>query len=55
MKKYGVNHKFFLAYHPQTTRQVELANREVKYVIEKAMNTNRNDWSAQLTYAPWAY
>ena len=30
MKKYGITHKVATLYHPQTSGQVELANREIK-------------------------
>ena len=55
MKKYGVNHKVALAYHPQSNGQVELANREIKHILKKTMSTNRKDWSYKLTDALWAY
>ena len=43
------------AYHPQTQGQVELANREIKQVLEKTVNPNRKDWSLRLVDALWAY
>ena len=35
MKKYGIHHKISTPYHPQTNGQVELANRELKHILEK--------------------
>ncbi|XP_058217607.1 uncharacterized protein LOC131328718 [Rhododendron vialii] len=55
MKKYGITHKVSTAYHPQTNGQAELANREVKHILEKTVNPNRKDWSLRLTDALWAY
>ncbi|KAL5732629.1 hypothetical protein ACOSP7_031984 [Xanthoceras sorbifolium] len=55
MKKYGVTHKVATPYHPQTSGQVELANREIKQILEKTVNPNRKDWSLRLTDALWAY
>ena len=55
MRKYGVIHKVGTAYHPQTQGQVELANREIKQVLEKTVNPNRKDWSLRLVDALWAY
>lgn len=55
MKKYGVIHKISAAYHPQTSGQVELANREIKQILEKTVNPNRKDWSLRLNDALWAY
>ncbi|XP_073307370.1 uncharacterized protein [Primulina huaijiensis] len=42
-------------YHPQTNGQVELANREIKQILEKTVNSNRKDWSLRLNDALWAY
>ena len=37
LKNYGVFHKVSMAYHPQTNGQAELANREIKYILEKTV------------------
>ena len=42
-------------YHPQTSGQVELANREIKHILEKTVNPNRKDWSLHLVDSLWAY
>jgi transposase InsO family protein len=55
MKKYGITHKVATLYHPQTSGQVELANREIKQILEKTVNPNRKDWSLRLNDALWAY
>ncbi|KAJ4702666.1 Pol polyprotein [Melia azedarach] len=55
MRRYGVLHKVSTAYHPQTNGQVELANREIKQILEKTVNPNRKDWSLRLSDALWAY
>ena len=55
MKKYGVTHKVLTTYHPQTNGQAELANREIKHILEKMVAPNRKDWSLRLTDALWAY
>ena len=55
LKKYGVTHKFSTAYHPQTNGQAELANREIKHILEKTITLNRKDWSLRLPDALWAY
>jgi len=55
MKKYGITHKVATPYHPQTSGQVELANREIKQILEKTVNPNRKDWSLRLNDALWAY
>ena len=42
-------------YHPQTSGQVELANREIKTILMKVVNSNRKDWSLKLLDSLWAY
>ena len=51
MRKYEVIHKVGILFHPQTQGQVELANREIKQVLEKTINPNRKDWSLRLVDA----
>ena len=53
--KYGVKHKIATAYHPQTSGQAEVSNREIKSILEKVVNPNRKDWSLRLDDALWAY
>ena len=42
-------------YHPQTSGQVELANREIKTILMKVVNSNRKDWSLKLLDSLWVY
>ena len=55
MDKYGVKHKVATPYHPQTSGQVELTNREIKTILMKVVNSNRKDWSLKLLDSLWAY
>ncbi|KAK6153430.1 hypothetical protein DH2020_013069 [Rehmannia glutinosa] len=55
LAKYGVKHKVALAYHPQANGQAEVANREIKQILEKTVNINRKDWAMKLDDALWAY
>ena len=55
LSKYGVKHKVVTPYHPQTSGQVELANREIKTILMKVVNSNRKDWSLKLLDSLWAY
>jgi hypothetical protein len=55
MLKYGVIHKVATSYHPQTSGQVELANREIKQILEKMVSPDCKDWSLRLLDALWAY
>ena len=55
LSKYGVKHKVATLYHPQTSGQVELANREIKTILMKVVNSNWKDWSLKLLDSLWAY
>ncbi|KAH0723372.1 hypothetical protein KY285_005833 [Solanum tuberosum] len=55
LARYGIRHKVATAYHPQTSGQVEVLNREVKQILQKTMNVQRKDWSEKLDDALWAY
>lgn len=55
MKKYSITHKVATPYHPQTSGQVEVSNRQIKQILEKTVNPTRKDWSLRLTDALWAY
>ena len=48
LRKYNVTHKVSTAYHPQTSGQVEVSNREIKSILEKTVNPSRKDWSLRL-------
>ncbi|XP_042479737.1 uncharacterized protein LOC122060691, partial [Macadamia integrifolia] len=48
MKRYGVTHKLSTPYHPQTSGQVEVSNRQIKQILEKTVNPNCKDWSLRL-------
>ncbi|RVW73692.1 Retrovirus-related Pol polyprotein from transposon 17.6 [Vitis vinifera] len=55
LAKYGVKHKVATPYHPQTSGQVELANREIKNILMKVVSTSRKDWSIKLYDSLWVY
>ena len=55
MKIYGVSHKVSTAYHPQTNGQAELANKELKHILEKTVDSNPKKWSSRLTDVVWTY
>ncbi|CAM8956853.1 unnamed protein product [Rhodiola kirilowii] len=55
LRKYGLSHKVATPYHPQTSGQVEISNREIKAILEKMVGSSRKDWSSKLDDALWAY
>ncbi|XP_074277439.1 uncharacterized protein LOC141601075 [Silene latifolia] len=42
-------------YHPQTSGQVEVSNRELKEILGKVVSKSRKDWSMKLDDNLWAY
>nr|GEY06751.1 reverse transcriptase domain-containing protein [Tanacetum cinerariifolium] len=55
MLKYGVTHRLATAYHPQTSRQVEVSNCGLKIIFERTIGENRASWSDKLDDALWAF
>lgn len=55
LSKYGVTHKVATPYHPQTSGQVEVSNRQIKSILEKTVSRSRKDWAMKLDDALWAY
>nr|GEX53747.1 reverse transcriptase domain-containing protein [Tanacetum cinerariifolium] len=55
MRKYGVTHRLSTAYHPQTSRQVEVSNCGLKRILETTIGQNRASWSDKLDDALWAF
>ncbi|XP_075077183.1 uncharacterized protein LOC107777884 [Nicotiana tabacum] len=55
LEKYGVRHKVTTPYHPQTSGQAEVSNKEIKSVLTKTVNATLTDWERKLDDALWAY
>ena len=45
LKRYGVTHRLATPYHPQTSGQVEVTNKELKRILEKTVEHHKKDWS----------
>nr|GEV69792.1 reverse transcriptase domain-containing protein [Tanacetum cinerariifolium] len=41
MRKYGVTHRLSIAYHPQTSGQVEVSNRGLKRILERTVGERK--------------
>nr|GFC43623.1 reverse transcriptase domain-containing protein [Tanacetum cinerariifolium] len=55
MSKYGVTHRLAVAYHPQTSGQMEVLNRVLKRILERTVRENCASWSKKLEDALWAF
>ena len=51
----GGSHFIHGAFHPQSSGEVELSNREIKLILQKTINRSRKNWSKKLDDALWAY
>ncbi|RVW68632.1 Retrovirus-related Pol polyprotein from transposon 17.6 [Vitis vinifera] len=54
LQKYAIQHHRSSAYRPQTNRAIEAANKNIKRILRKMVETSR-DWSEKLPFALWAY
>ncbi|GKE79485.1 reverse transcriptase domain-containing protein [Tanacetum coccineum] len=55
MLKYRVTHCLSIAYHPQTSGQVEVSNHGLKRILEYIIGKNCASWSDMLDDALWAF
>ena len=54
VQEYGIQHHRSSAYKPQTNGAVEAANKNIKRILRKMVETSR-DGSEKLPFALWAY
>ena len=54
VQEYGIQHHQSSAYRPQTNRAVEAANKNIKRILRKMVETYR-DWLEKLPFTLWAY
>lgn len=50
-----MKHRVSSPYHPKTRRKVDVSNREIKSILMKTMNTNKNDSIRNIDDALWSY
>nr|GFA96734.1 reverse transcriptase domain-containing protein [Tanacetum cinerariifolium] len=55
LQKYGVTHKLSTAYHPQSNRETEVTNKDIKRILERSVGYNPKDWSKKLKDALWIF
>jgi transposase InsO family protein len=55
LSKLDIEHRVSTPYHPQTNRQVETSNRQLKSILNKTIEKGGKDWSRKLDGALWAY
>jgi len=55
LKRYGVHHRLATPYHPQTSGQVEVTNRELKRILAKSVEQGKRDLSERLDDTLWAH
>ena len=54
VQEYGIQHHRSSAYRPQINGAVEAANKNIKRILRKMVETSR-DWSEKLPFTLWAY
>ena len=54
VQRYNIRHHRSTAYRPQTNGAVEAANKNIKRILRKMVETSR-DWFEKLPFALWAY
>nr|GEV20832.1 reverse transcriptase domain-containing protein [Tanacetum cinerariifolium] len=55
MLKYGVTYRLATAYHPHTSRQMEVSNRGLKRILERTVGENCASWMDKLDDALWTF
>ena len=48
MNRYGIKHIISFDYHPQTNKQAEISNKEIKKILKKTVSSSRRDWYLKL-------
>ena len=54
IQEYGIQHHGSSAYRPKTNGAVEAANKNIKRILRKIVDTSQ-DWLEKLPFSLWAY
>ena len=54
VRDYGIQHHRSSAYKPQTNGAVDVANKNIKRILQNMVKTSQ-DWSDKIYFALWAY
>jgi hypothetical protein len=55
LSEVGVDHRIATPYHPQTSGQAEMSNKQIKNILQKTVNQMGRSWRSKLSEAMWAY
>ena len=55
LSKHGIHHNVATPYHPQTSGQAEISNKQIKNILQKTINEMGTAWKDRLPDALWAY
>ena len=55
LSDHGVHHNIMTPYHPQTSGQAEMSNKQIKNILQKTINEMGIAWKDKLHGALWAY
>ena len=55
LKELGTKHNIATPYHPQTSGQAKISNKQIKNILQKIVNAMGKGWKDKLPDVLWAY
>ena len=55
LRELGIEHNITTPYHPQTSGQAEISNKQIKNILQKTVAEMGRAWRHKLPAALWAY
>jgi hypothetical protein len=55
LAKHGICHNVATPYHPQTSGQAKISNKQIKNILQKIVDEMGTKWKDKLPFALWAY